>query len=138
MDFTYDSWPALLSTVQRMTDNGVYTEKGLHRNGEKLHALASSIVLRGPDAAAAYQSLNPIDATIATSPHITNKYHRTASMTTNNQAVLPLLMRTTTKAAAMFEAKAYLHQYNVYGIENDDFISAFRNIGSTIQRYREL
>ena len=121
-----------------MTESGVYTEKGLHRNGEKLRALASSIVLRGPDAASACQSLAASGAILTASPHITNKYHRTASMTTNNQAVLPLLMRTTTKAAAMYEAKAYLHQYNVYGIENDDFVNAFRNIGSTIQRYREL
>ena len=67
-----------------------------------------------------------------------NGYHRSTSVLANSQAVLPLLQRAARGGAELYEAGAYLHQYSTYGIEEEDFLSAFRSVGNSIQNYLQL
>lgn len=67
-----------------------------------------------------------------------NGYQRATSVLANSQAVLPLLQRAARGGAELYEAGAYLHQYSTYGIEEDDFLSAFRSVGGSIQNYLQL
>jgi len=65
-------------------------------------------------------------------------YHRSASLLSNSQAVLPLLQRSVAKAESMFRVGAYVHQYTNYGMERDDFVEAFYTLGGVINSYLEL
>jgi hypothetical protein len=72
------------------------------------------------------------------SSHCLNGYHRSASIVSNSQSILPYLNRPVAKAAAMFQSGAYLHQYSKFSIERDDFEQAFLNLGQVIQNYESL
>jgi hypothetical protein len=38
----------------------------------------------------------------------------------------------------MFRSGAYVHQYESCGLETDDFVTAFRNLGSIINNYVDI
>mgnify|MGYP003387399051 FL=1 len=40
-----------------------------------------------------------------------------------------------TKGANMFRSGAYIHQYEACGLETEDFVTAFRGLGSMINDY---
>jgi hypothetical protein len=67
-----------------------------------------------------------------------NGYQRATSVLSNCQAILPILQRATRGGVELFEAGAYLHQYSMYGIEEEDFHQAFRAVGCAIQNYIHL
>lgn len=54
VEFTYDSWPSLLSTLERMHDRGSALEGGARGGGTEaaafVRSIGSHLVLRGPDA----------------------------------------------------------------------------------------
>jgi hypothetical protein len=65
-------------------------------------------------------------------------YHRSASLISNGQSVLPLLRQPLIRAANMYRCGAYLHQYTGLGIEEADFEEAFLNLGQVVQNYQSL
>lgn len=67
-----------------------------------------------------------------------NQYHRSAHITSNDQSILPVLRRSIDKSEKMFRLDAYTHQYTTYGVERDDFVEAFQNLGSVVQNYEQL
>lgn len=67
-----------------------------------------------------------------------NGYHRSAVLLSNSQAILPIIQRAALKGADMYRAKAYVHQYKSCGLEDDDFVRAFRTVGQVIENYRGL
>lgn len=67
-----------------------------------------------------------------------NGYQRATSVIANTQSILPLLQRAVRGGAELYEAGAYLHQYSMYGIEEEDFQHAFRSLGATVQNYVNL
>jgi hypothetical protein len=67
-----------------------------------------------------------------------NGYQRATSVVSNCQAILPILQRATRGGVELFQAGAYLHQYSMYGIEEEDFHQAFRSVGCAIQNYIHL
>jgi hypothetical protein len=67
-----------------------------------------------------------------------NGYMRSACVLTNGQSVLPVLQRPVAGATDMFRANAYIHQYEAYRVERDDFVTAFRTVGQIIENYRHL
>lgn len=67
-----------------------------------------------------------------------NGYHRSAVLLSNSQAILPILQRAALKGADMYRARAYVHQYKSCGLEDDDFVRAFRTVGQVIENYRGL
>ena len=76
--------------------------------------------------------------TICHSPLLVNDYQRSASLLSNSAAVLPLLQRVVGKASDLYGARAYVHQYTPHGLEEEDFVTAFRNVGQVVQNYRSL
>ena len=50
-----------------------------------------------------------------------NSYQRATSILSNSQAILPLLQRAALEGGRLYEARAYVHQYSTYGIEQHDF-----------------
>ena len=72
------------------------------------------------------------------SPHTVNGYRRSVSALSNSQAVLPLLQRAAKQASALFRVGAYVHQYQQHGVEEEDFVRAFRTVGQIVENYRSL
>ena len=72
------------------------------------------------------------------SPHTVNGYRRSVSALSNSQAVLPLLQRAAKHSSALFRVSAYVHQYQQHGVEEEDFIRAFRTVGQIVENYRSL
>jgi tubulin delta len=72
------------------------------------------------------------------SAHTVNNYQRSAVLLSNSQEVLPLLQRAALKAAAMYRAGAYVHQYKSCGLEDEDFVRAFRTVGQVVENYASI
>lgn len=87
---------------------------------------------------APYVSMLQAPVQIHHSPVTINDYQRSVSLLTNGASILPLLQRVTHKAADLYGVKAYLHQYTEHGLEDQDFVCAFRNVGQVVQNYRAL
>jgi hypothetical protein len=75
---------------------------------------------------------------VACSARSLNGYHRSASLISNGQSVLPLLRQPLVRAAHMYRCGAYLHQYTGLGIEEGDFEEAFLGLGQVVQNYQAL
>lgn len=233
IEFTYDSWTSVLSTLERMHFHGASCDRGLgsihsitgvgsgggaslagvdvrdsmssisrlrqsqqsltsnsasssspsafqQEKGTSHCSLGSILTLRGPDSRAAALTINRSNPThmshakifsrpgrgegspvhsnqsplsfqasysdilgtdplkVCYSSHITNGYSRSASLLSNGQSILPVLQRAATKAAQMYQAKAYLHQYQSCGLEEETFKSSFLQIGQIIANYNSL
>jgi tubulin delta len=83
-------------------------------------------------------ALNDAPVLLHTSEICVNGYQRSASLLSNSQSILPLLQRSTAKAADMFAMNAFVHQYKEHGLELADFTSAFMNVGQVIENYRSM
>lgn len=208
VDYTYDSWPTLLKTIQRMQMTGSLSERNLRNvqlttdseasegmSSTSIRSFATSLSLHGVDAANAAADLNTwyvrnkaviVDSNMSTSKsassissrlynarvenntevslgkhflyslskthhytntdavsirhsgHLVNGYQRTASLLSNSQAILPVLQRIALKSSSMYEVGAYLHQYKMNNIDQQDFVDAFHTLGSVIQNYIDL
>lgn len=130
-------------------------------------SLKSVMTMRGPDAASGLQAMCDARAASASTsapqrrgdsaaapPHSTvfddrscqlhysnrsvNGYQRSAVLLSNSQAILPILQRAGMKGAEMYRAGAYVHQYKSCGLEDEDFVRAFRTVGQVIENYRSL
>jgi tubulin delta len=135
----------------------------LAKNGiETSKSIGSVLTLHGPDAAAAalqcvHSTTSPqssqqlqfripfSDAIInenqvkfCYSPHVTNQYQRSACLVSNSQSILPMLQRAASKAAQLYQAGAFIHQYKQCGLDNDSFLDAFTEIGQVIANYKSL
>lgn len=67
-----------------------------------------------------------------------NRYQRCCSLLSNDQSVLPILQRPRQRAEELFNNKAYLHQYAMHGLEEDQFVEAFRSVSAIIHNYASL
>jgi hypothetical protein len=76
----------------------------------------------------------PVRTCVSSHGHI-NGYQRSACLLSNGCTVLPLLTRVCVKSAQLYEHNAFTHCYSRNGVEEDDFVAAFRNIGQVISNY---
>ena len=160
VDFTYDKWESLATTLRRLLQAGVASERALLPGPSKTVAspvgrvLGSIFAMRGPDAAtseaaatallsdsallALHAPLLPTPVSVFHSSHIVNGYQRSSTALTNGAACVPILRRSAEKAAEMFRTGAYVHQYESYGLEKPELVECFRRLGQTIEDYRSL
>ncbi len=142
---------------------GSINTENLSKNSIQMSkSIGSVLTLRGPDAASAalqcthttnsLQSshqfqlripfsdaiINDNQVKICYSSHITNQYQRSACLVSNSQSILPMLERSVNKAAQLYEAGAFIHQYKQCGLDNDSFLDAFTEIGQVIANYKSL
>ncbi|CAN0535804.1 unnamed protein product, partial [Laminaria digitata] len=54
------------------------------------------------------------------------------------QAVLGVLERAIGRSRGMYGAGAYVHQYQKFGAEREDFEEAFLGVGQAVENYRSL
>jgi len=139
IEYTSDSWSALVGSLDRMDNIIKSSNNSTNSNSIKRpNSIGSVLILRGPDATTVDQKQFNKKCKICYSPHITNKYHRSASLINNSDEILPIIEKTANKASLLFDRGAYLHQYHSCGLEDDDFVNAFRTVGQIIQNYHSL
>jgi hypothetical protein len=67
-----------------------------------------------------------------------NRYQRSCSLLANDQSILSVLQRPWQRSQELFAMRAYMHQYEMHGLEQGDFVEAFRSLSSTIHNYSSL
>ncbi|XP_064401726.1 tubulin delta chain-like [Halichondria panicea] len=113
-------------------------------------SLANLIVLRGNE-------LNAVDTSGFTDPRLYsnsvpqsctcsvwcsslgfNGYEKTCTLVSNSQSCIRPLNSVCRKAWNMYTAKAYVHQYEKYGLDSEDFLSCFVTMEQLIKDYAGL
>eukprot|EP01039_Chlorochromonas_danica_P000558 gene558-599_t len=212
IDFTFDSWPGLLKTIQRLQLSGTSSERHISRelrnagsieaspskspgaSASLIRSLGSAITCYGDSSHQAVRELNDhlevsttsrqlstpprhhdkrspkkgsngpgpgiVDSPWLTdflsshsnllalsgenpvaayhSPFALNRYQRSCSLLANDQSILPVLQRPWQRSRELFEMRAYLHQYSQHGIDDEDFLAAFRSISGVVHNYATL
>jgi len=63
---------------------------------------------------------------------------KSITLLTNNQEILPVLDRYQTRALEKFDSGAYLHRYEMHGIERGDFEESFRQVEQVMMDYQQM
>ncbi|XP_004075934.1 tubulin delta chain [Oryzias latipes] len=159
------SWTGLLKHLRQMLISNTKMEEGIDWHvrppaasgrirsvaGSSFNtSLANLLILRGKDVYCA-ETGNFEEATIYTpwlspaeafsawkSPIPFNKYEKSATLVSNSQALLGPLEDIVRKAWNMFASRAYIHQYDTFGISEDNFLDSFTALEQVVSSYREL
>ena len=67
-----------------------------------------------------------------------NHHEKSATLVSNSQTFIQPLSNCVHKAWQMFNAHAYLHQYERYGLMENDFIDSFGVVEQIIANYSKL
>ena len=110
--------------------------------------LANLLVLRGPGSAEApaqyfhekalYAGLNMDPVSLWTCSKRFRGHDANLTLLSNCQSVIPSLDAVTQKAWCMFSSRAYVHQYEKYGINPDAFVDSFVKIEQILKSYASL
>ncbi|XP_015249198.1 PREDICTED: tubulin delta chain [Cyprinodon variegatus] len=166
MAFSTFSWPALLKHLRQMLISNTKMEEGIDwqvrpppasagRTGSLAAgsfntSLANLLILRGKDVysaetgafedSAIYTSWLPPEEAFSLwkSPVPFNKYEKSATLVSNSQALLRPLDDMVRKAWNMFASRAYIHQYDKFGISEEDFLDSFTSLEQVIASYSQL
>ena len=65
-------------------------------------------------------------------------WERTATLVSNSQSVVAPLTRVASHAREMWEANAYVHQYEMHGFERDELAQAFEDMDQIVHDYTDL
>lgn len=162
--YTRYLWTGLLKSLRQMlltdspTDEGMdwnvmpSPDRGPHRNfaGGINVSLANVLILRGNDLEQAdvstfreshlYSSHAPSSqaCSVWCSSRTFNKYEKCCSLVSNSQSCVGPLEDVCGKAWDMFSSKAYLHQYERFGLTQEDFLESFVSMEQVLKDYREL
>eukprot|EP00026_Physarum_polycephalum_P001013 Phypoly_transcript_01014.p2 GENE.Phypoly_transcript_01014~~Phypoly_transcript_01014.p2 ORF type:complete len:461 (+),score=81.77 Phypoly_transcript_01014:2396-3778(+) len=67
-----------------------------------------------------------------------NNYDKMAVLLSNSQSVVHLLDSILECATSMLHSRGFIHQYEKYGIEYQDFVHSFAQLEQIVQNYRQL
>ncbi|GAX79746.1 hypothetical protein CEUSTIGMA_g7187.t1 [Chlamydomonas eustigma] len=81
-------------------------------------------------------AVDPLMASSSTK--LFNKYEMSAAMLSNDQACISPVRRMQERAAVMMSARAYVHQYEKFGLGVSDFSACFGHIEDIVERYSML
>ena len=113
-------------------------------------SLANLLVLRGNELIQAdpslfkepclYSRLVPSSRTCSVwcSSNSFSRYEKCCTLVSNSQSSVPPLDDVCGKAWNMFSSRAYVHQYERFGLAKEDFMCSFVAIEQVIKDYREL
>jgi hypothetical protein len=65
-------------------------------------------------------------------------HEKSVSVLSNNQSQMGILNETLQKASNMLKQRAYLHHYEKFGVETNDFEEAFMVCEETLAHYASL
>jgi hypothetical protein len=60
---------------------------------------------------------------------------RTLTLACNSDAINDTLLRVLDRSSVMVQARAYLHWYTRYGVEESQFYDAFDTLGAVVRAY---
>ena len=117
--------------------------------GRSRRALSSWLVLRGQGAnevdvsdlsdPALYSTWSPPDPlAVSSSSTIFGKCSMSAAMLSNDQSCIGPISAMQERAYQMFASRAYVHQYESFGLGQEEFKSCFAHIEEVLQRYEML
>ncbi|KAG1674578.1 hypothetical protein FOA52_001827 [Chlamydomonas sp. UWO 241] len=166
-EFTTFSWGAMLKRLRQMHITGSVQEEGMDwgvttadsspqgggghrqwRHPGMNRALASWLVLRGQASGEVDASefgdpgmypewtLDPLKVTYASQRF--NNYLMAAASLSNDQAPLGPITRMQEAAYAMLASRAFVHQYEAYGLGVADFQGCFAHVEEIAARYASL
>ncbi|KAJ4462126.1 putative Tubulin delta chain [Paratrimastix pyriformis] len=162
VDYTADSWPALLRPLHSMLAGDLATEDriragtaDLSNPGRVCRCLSAALFLRGQqyqavDGAAFQGALQPFGdprlyapwaldpLRIYLSPARFRRLETFAAVVANSQSVVGPLEHVLGRAQGMYAARAFLHHYARYGVEEDHFRECFAELEQVLANYRSL
>lgn len=163
VDFTTFSWPALLKRARQMLLAGTTLEEGLDWGLEPgdtgvagadpsrrraTRCVASALYLRGAGSAEAdasaladerlYPAWQPEPLRVACSPCRFDGYEMSATLLSNCQTACPPVGRMLGRAYQMYDAGAYVHQYEEHGVGRGHFEEAFARVEDVLAAYRAI
>ena len=65
-------------------------------------------------------------------------WERSATLISNSQSVVAPLTRVASHAREMWEANAYVHQYEMHGFERDELSQAFEDMDQMVYNYTQI
>ncbi|WIA32894.1 hypothetical protein OEZ86_006066 [Tetradesmus obliquus] len=160
VDFTTFTWPALLRRLKAMGVSGSYLEEGLSGfttsapggllplHKYKNRAASSMLLLRGQDAGSvpvsefddphfhAPWAVDPL--LVASHSAKFAGWQMAATLLATDQACVAELQPMLAKAYAMASARAYLHQYEAYGLGEADMQQCFAAVEDVLAAYAAL
>ena len=71
-------------------------------------------------------------------PRPFNQYQKSTTLLSNSQTFVQPMNNSVVRAWEMFNSRAYLHQYEKYGLEVDDFIDSFGTVEQIISDYSKI
>lgn len=72
------------------------------------------------------------------SPFCHGGYEKSATLLSNSSAIWRPLDMMVQKSWKMFSSKAYIHQYETFGLTQDDFLDSFASVEQIINNYKDL
>lgn len=122
----------------------------VHTHDNVNKSLANLLILRGNELNTAddsffkderlYSKIVPKSCTCSVwcSRHAFNKYEKTCTLVSNSQGCIQPLSSVCRKAWNMYTSKAYVHQYEKYGLETEEFLDSFVTVEQTIKNYATI
>ena len=113
-------------------------------------SLANLLVLRGNDLESAdvgmfrepslYSSHAPLcrKCSVWCSPSSFNKYEKCCTLVSNSESSVDPVEAVCGKAWNMFSSRAYLHQYERFGLTQEDFMDSFVAVEQVLKDYKQL
>lgn len=156
---TANRWPAVIRPLSQMVATDALTEDRIDWAGApeedvsqpRSRALAHWLVLRGAGASAvdvrmlsrerayAQWAGSPAHALlVSASDRPLAPQDKTAALVSNSQLVLPPLRRLVSRACALFAERAYVHQYERYGMDVDELCMRIAQVEQIAHNYAEL
>ncbi|XP_065068477.1 tubulin delta chain-like [Rhopilema esculentum] len=165
IEYTTFVWPAMLKHLRQMLVADAAMEEGIDWNvrvpsftkvKQKIdrllfnQSLANALILRGKDCSDArvedfqhkslYASWIPKDeaSSVWYQEKAFSKYEKSATLISNSQGFVKPINSVIQKAWDMFASHAYVHQYEKYGINDDNFIDSFGCLEQIVSDYQNL
>lgn len=161
VDFTTFTWAALLKRLRQMQLTGSVLEEGMDwsvntsspgvagaASPSVNRAVAAWLVLRGQAAGEvdvgdfanpslyARWAVDPL--MVSSHTHRFNRCLMSGALLANDRRCLGPVQRMQERAYAMLASRAFVHQYQKYGLEVEDFQSCFAHVEDIVHRYAAL
>lgn len=117
---------------------------------EAIRSISNLLIVRGKDVSQAdvsafrdprlYSSWLPTDNAFTCWSHARPfiHYEKSAALLSNSQSIVPSLDRVVERGWKMFASRAYVHQYQRHGLEEDDFVDCFAGLEQVLASYGQL
>ena len=129
-----------MTTLEPEQSNRDKTKEGIEdRNGQERFRYPPSNWSKTPGMFLTHllpSSASPLD--VRTDGHSYNFWERSASIVSNSQTIVTPLRRILENGREMFEANAYVHQYETHGFQRDDLNEAFEQMSQIVHDYSNI